>query len=131
MKTLRIEVTFPVAVELPGDWDQRLISLVGEACKAYEAAHPGRVMWPAGFGSKITYMPMTREEEQTRGLEFDDDTLSIECFERERYHRWFTPKGSLSRLGECCRDCGVVRRADDGNGPCHGPVSVGPRTSNG
>lgn len=27
----------------------------------------------------------------------------------------------------CCRDCGIVRRADDKNKPCKGVVSVGPR----
>lgn len=122
--TTRIEITFPEAVELPSEWEHRLINLVTEACRAYEAAHPGRVMWPSGFGSKITYMPMTADEEKTRGIEFDNSTLSIECYERERYHRWFVPKGSLSSLGECCRDCGMVRRVDDENGPCRGPVSV-------
>jgi hypothetical protein len=27
----------------------------------------------------------------------------------------------------CCRDCGIVRRADDQNNPCKGTVRVGPR----
>lgn len=127
-KLRRIEVTFPAPVDMPDDFQQRLVELVGEVCKAYEAKNPGRVMWPFGVGSKITYMPMTREEEEAgRGMEFDDDTLSIECAERERYHKWFTPKGGLSRLGECCRYCGIVRRADDQNGPCRGPVGVGPK----
>jgi hypothetical protein len=124
----RIEVTFPVPVELPDDFQQRLIELVTTVCKAYEAANPGRSMWTFGVGSKITYMPMMREEEEAgRGMEFDDDTLSIECAERERYHRWFVPKGISY---ECCRACGMVRRADGENDdtPCRGKVSVGPRT---
>src|SRR6185437_9620991 len=29
----------------------------------------------------------------------------------------------------CCRDCGIVRRADDMNSPCKGVVHVGPRAS--
>lgn len=29
----------------------------------------------------------------------------------------------------CCRDCGIVRRADDKNSQCKGVVRVGPRTS--
>ncbi len=29
----------------------------------------------------------------------------------------------------CCRDCGIVRRADDQNKPCKGLVHVGPRTT--
>jgi len=124
VKALHIEVSFPVAVDLPDDFQQRLIELLGDACKAYEAAHPGRSMWVFGVGSRITYMPMTREEEQSRGMEFDDDTLSIEIAERERYHRWFMPKGIK---WECCRDCGIVRRADDQNSSCKGRPQVGPR----
>lgn len=34
-------------------------------------------------------------------------------------HRWH------ARLGlECCSECGIVRRADDKNGPCRGPIRV-------
>lgn len=29
----------------------------------------------------------------------------------------------------CCRDCGIVRRADDQNKPCKGIVNVGPRST--
>lgn len=123
----RIEITFPVPTDVPDALYQRLCNVVADICDGYEASHPGRVMWPAGFGAKITYMPMTAEEEAVRGMEFDDDTMTIECAERERYHRWFVPKGSLSRLGECCRDCGIVRRADDENGACKGKVAVGPK----
>ncbi len=124
MKLTKVEINFPLSVDVPDDWQQRLCELVGEVCKKYEAAHPGRVMWVFGVGSKITYMPMTQEEERERGLEFDNDTLELQVSERERYHRWFTPKF----IGyECCRDCGIVRRTDDKNGPCKGRVGVGPR----
>lgn len=127
-KLRRIEINFPVPVDLPDDFQKRLVGLVDEVCKTYEANHPGRVMWPFGVGCKITHMPLTREQEEAgEHLEFDEDTLEIEVSERERYHRWFVPKGTLSRLGECCRVCGVVRRADDENSPCRGRVSVGPR----
>lgn len=121
-KILRIEVTFPVPVEVPNAMYQRLCDVINDVCKAYEAAHPGRVMWPAGFGSKITYMPMTKAEEDAgRGMEFDDDTMTIDCAERERYHRWFTPKGIAF---ECCKNCGIVRRADDQNSPCKGKIKI-------
>ena len=80
-----IQVLFPVPVALPDRWQQRLDQLVGEVCAAYEAAHPDRIMWPAGVGQRITYMPMTREEEQERGLEFDETTFAIDVAERERY----------------------------------------------
>lgn len=84
-KLQSIEVTFPVPVELPDKWEQRLDQLVGEVCSLYEQQHPDRVMWPCGSGQKITYMPMTREDEMTRGLEFDDTTYAIDVHERERY----------------------------------------------
>ena len=126
MKARRVEIGFPFTVELPDDFQQRLIGLVEEVCKSYEASHPGRVMWTFGVGARITFMPLTREEEQGRGIEFDDDTLSIEVAERERYHRWFF----YERLkAECCRDCGVIRRGEDHHGPCRGKARVGPRDS--
>lgn len=41
-----------------------------------------------------------------------------------RVHEWFKPEFLTY---ECCRKCGIVRRADDKNSPCKGPVRVGPR----
>lgn len=44
--------------------------------------------------------------------------------EGDKTHDWFVP----SFIGyECCRICGIVRRADRQNKPCRGPVPVGPR----
>lgn len=37
-------------------------------------------------------------------------------------HPWIRAFGMT-----CCRDCGMVRRADDKNKPCRGVVRVGPR----
>lgn len=80
----RIEVNFPVPVKL-SDRDQKALhDLLSRICEGYEAAHPGRVMWVFGWGSKPTYIPMTAEEERTRGIEFDDDTLYAEISEREK-----------------------------------------------
>ena len=46
----RIEINFPTPVELTND-DQRVLDAVAtEICRRWERAHPGRVMWPAGFG---------------------------------------------------------------------------------
>ena len=61
--TLKVEITFSVKVELTQDDMRQFDAIAGEICDRYKAAHPGRVMWPAGVGSKILYMPMTREEE--------------------------------------------------------------------
>lgn len=88
MSTIRrIEINFPEAVVLTEQLQRQLDAIASELCKAYEAMNPGRVMWPFGQGFKITFMPMTREEEETRGMEFDDDTFEISCSEREDY-KW-------------------------------------------
>lgn len=41
-------------------------------------------------------------------------------------HDWFKPD---FLKWECCRKCGIVRRADDKNNPCRGVVRVGLRVS--
>jgi hypothetical protein len=41
-------------------------------------------------------------------------------------HHWIIFGGNAGM--HCCRDCGLVRRADDQNSPCKGAVSVGPRS---
>lgn len=88
MSIRRIEINFPEPVELTDKQQRRLDEIAGELCKAWQAAHPGRVMWPFGVGFKITYMPMTRaEEEAGRHIEFDPDTFEISCSERADY-KW-------------------------------------------
>lgn len=81
----KIEISFPVPVTMRVEHERMLVELVGYICDEWCRAHPDRVMWPAGTGSKITFMPMTREQEQRRGMEFDDDVFAIDCSERERY----------------------------------------------
>jgi len=95
-KITSIEVTFPEAVEVPDAQFQQLVSIVSDICKAYEATHPGRVMWPFGIGCKPTYIPMTAEEEKTRGMEFDESVLSIECYERADY-KWKCAKCGMEQ----------------------------------
>lgn len=95
MKVRVIELTFAAPVELT-DQDMRdLQDCASYLCKRYERANPGRVMWPFGIGSRITYMPMTKEEEDA-GLttQFDDDVFSIECSERADY-KWKCAKCGL------------------------------------
>jgi hypothetical protein len=78
----RIEINFPEDVELTDDVEQQLLEIASAICRAYEFAHPGRVMWPAGIGGKITFLPLTAKDERERGIEFNDDTFEIECYER-------------------------------------------------
>lgn len=81
----KIEINFAKGVELTNDVEQQLLDVADAICRAYEFAHPGRVMWPAGIGGKITFLPLTAEDERERGIEFDDDTFEIDCYEREDY----------------------------------------------
>lgn len=87
MKVQRIEIDFPCMVELPEGFEQTLSSLVGMVCKAYEKENPTRVMWPSGHGFKPTYIPMTRAEEEERGMEFDETVYHIGVCEREAHEK--------------------------------------------
>jgi len=80
MKILKIEIPFPVFVELPPGFEQTLDALVGMVCKAYEKENPDRVMWPAGIGAK----PIWREPEEPQ---FDSSILEISVEEREASER--------------------------------------------
>lgn len=75
MKIQKIEVEFPVAVELPLGFDRLFDAVIDLVCEKYEAQNPTRVMWPAGHGSK----PIWREPEEP---EFDDSILHISVSER-------------------------------------------------
>ena len=80
MKIKKVEVDFPVPVELPLGWEQALDALVGMVCKQYEAEHPTQSMWPAGYGSK----PLWREPKEP---EFDESVFYIQVAEREASER--------------------------------------------
>lgn len=85
MKVRAIEITFPVEVDLSDDEQRDLVRLASLLCKRWERKHPYSVMWAAGIGQKPTFIPMTPAEEAERGIEFDEQTFAIECFERENY----------------------------------------------
>jgi len=87
LKIRKIEIDFPCYVDVPNDFGSQLHDLINAVCKLYERDHPDRVMWPAGHGSKMTYMPITREEERVRGCEFDEDIYHIGVAERGRYDK--------------------------------------------
>jgi len=95
MKVQRIEIDFPCTVEFPGGFEQALASLVGMVCKAYEKENPSRVMWPSGQGYKPTYIPMTREEEKVRGMEFDETIYHIEVCERQAHEKELARRNRL------------------------------------
>ena len=88
-KIEKIEINFPVEIELPDGFEQALSSLIGMVCKQYERKNPTRVMWTAGHGSK----PIRDEAHEPT---FDDSVYVITVAEREdtsgrniyRYKNW-------------------------------------------
>lgn len=77
-KIQRIEISFPVAIDLPDGWDRTLDAMVGMICEQYERENTERVMWPAGQGCK----PIWNEPEEP---DYDDSVYYIEVAEREDF----------------------------------------------
>jgi len=79
-----IEMVFPFAVNISPQVQKGLLSCAKQICK--ENCPEGYVMWPSGVGSKITYMPMTKDEEDA-GLhtEFDDTVFQIGISARPKH----------------------------------------------
>ena len=78
-----IQVDFPCEVGITDERFKALIEAVDAICKDYEAAHIGRVMWPAGMGSLMKVNPMMLSDDEP--IPFDDSVLSISCAERADY----------------------------------------------
>jgi hypothetical protein len=90
----RVEIDFPKTVPLPKDWEYKLHLLVDEVCEKYEKENPDRVMWPAGYGSKVNWSKMDAaflgrtpapDAPDSGEPTHDDDTYEISVSERERY----------------------------------------------
>lgn len=77
-KTIRIEIVFPVPVNFPDGFEQKLSEIVDTVCKKYESENPDRVMWPFGHGAK----PIWDEPNEP---EWNSSILQIEVAEREKY----------------------------------------------
>lgn len=74
-----IQVSFGAPVAMSRDQERRLHDLISEVCDGYEAEHPDRVMWLAGFGG----LPMNIHDDNA--LDFDMSVLAMDCAERERF----------------------------------------------
>lgn len=74
----KIEISFPVPIELPELFETQLVELIDKVCKKYVSEHPGRVMWPAGVGNKVLWRELQEPD-------FDDSVLAIDVAEREDY----------------------------------------------
>ena len=111
MGTSTIEISFPVEVDIPMEWELRLSEMVEELCKAYEKERPGRTMWLAGGGCKPQWSKAdaaflgkatTTDAPDHGEPTFDDSTLYFECSEREatlsdRIARLRSPDGGWSK----------------------------------
>jgi hypothetical protein len=115
--TRQITVTFPVGVALTREEEGALHDVVSAICKRYEAEHPGRVMWPFGWGAYCTSMPITAEDEaEGVPMTFDMEVLHVEVSEREDY-RWPCAKCGIAQgdhkhtiLNPKAGDCDFVPR---------------------
>lgn len=79
-KTRQIRIDFRSPVNLPDGFQRRLADLLTDVTEAYEALHPGRVMWVFGMGD-LMISGMWDDN-----LQFDDGILHIEIAEREDLH---------------------------------------------
>lgn len=79
----KLEISFPVEVEVE---NQDLILLARAAkriCARYEGSNPTRVMWPFGQGAKMLANPLMLSDDEP--IPFDDSVYNIEVAERERH----------------------------------------------
>lgn len=90
-KIHKIEISFPLPVELPDDFGMELDKLVNTVCKKYEKEHPGRVMWLAGHGAKILW----RGPEEP---DFDENIYQITVAEREDYKKDISNKEVFEKV---------------------------------
>lgn len=55
MGTRKIEILFPLPIELPDGFEMELDVLINKACKKFEAENSEYKMWLAGHGSKTLW----------------------------------------------------------------------------
>lgn len=77
----KIEVTFSHPIGITGAVQSKLVAYAEHICNKYKETHPGRVMWAAGIGCKVTSIPVTDDEP----IGFDEEVFAIDCAEREDY----------------------------------------------
>jgi len=77
MKVSKIEIDFPVMVNIDLDIQVELDTLLKKICNRNVLKN--QVMWPSSYGSKPIYIPITAAEEKERGIEFDDTIFHVGC----------------------------------------------------
>lgn len=82
-KIQQILITFPFPIDT-SKYDVDLMTLAEQICDDHRPE--GMTAWPAGFGQKITRMPLTAQDDLDGvAMEFDETTFHIECFARQEY----------------------------------------------
>lgn len=84
MKVSRIEVSFPIAVEVTDAFIQELLLLISTGpCTDFERLHRecGAKMWPSTVGAKMLRHPLALEDGES--IPFDEDVLHIGVSYRE------------------------------------------------
>jgi hypothetical protein len=76
-KTRKIEINFPVPVELPPGFEQALDGLIHLVTERYRCDFPNRTMWPAGHGCKPN----------PGYTSFEQDIYVVDVVEREKTHK--------------------------------------------
>lgn len=79
--TNRIEINFPVDVEISEANYRRLDKVLRHICDDYEKTHPDRVMWPFGMGDKMLVNPLMLGDDEP--IPFDGNVYAVEIAERE------------------------------------------------
>lgn len=82
-KIVQIEITFPVALVVKDEHLQAIDEILSKVSRDYEAANPGRIMWPFGHGAKMLVNLLMLSDDEP--IPFDDSVYSIEVAEREAY----------------------------------------------
>jgi hypothetical protein len=82
-KLLKLEINFPVEMEVTREHLQLLEEIACKVCALYETQHPGRIAWAFGQGQKMLIHPMAIEDDKP--IPFDESTFEIQVAEREAY----------------------------------------------
>jgi hypothetical protein len=71
-KRRKIEIDFPVEVEITENDCQLISAVIANICER-ESQKKECLLWLFEQGSKVTYIPLTIEEEKEHQIEYDDD----------------------------------------------------------
>lgn len=80
---LKIEVSFPLGVEITSEQQKELDKVISSICDSYNKQNPTRIMWTFGQGYKMLSNLFMLDDSEP--MEFDLSCYQIEVSEREAY----------------------------------------------